>query len=62
MFNVQYEFLERLLEQQIDGELEFGLMLSLGKFEEDEPTMTARKLDTKICDLPSADQPCQGNI
>ena len=46
----------------MNGELEFGLKLMLEKFEEDGPAMSVGTLDTKICDLPSVNQPCQGKV
>ena len=62
MFSVQYELLERWLEQQIDGELETDCKLRWGKFEEDGPAMSVKKRDTKCSGLPSDNQPCQGKV
>ena len=46
----------------MNGELEFGLELRSGQFEGDRRTVTVRRVDTKICDLPSVNLSCQGNI
>ena len=46
----------------MDGELEFGWRLRLGKFEENWPVMSVGKVDTKTCDLPPVNHPCQGKV
>ena len=46
----------------MNGELEFGWNLRLGKFEKDWPAKSVGKPHTKTCDLAPVKQPCQGKV
>ena len=46
----------------MNGELELDWKVRSGKFEEDWLVMSVGKLDTKISDLLSDNQSCQGKV